>query len=72
MPIYKFQCESCGEEYEDLVTKRGEKSPCPKCGSKKVSKLISAPAPVAKDGSLIGSSSSCPPGCSCSTGKCNL
>ena len=67
MPIYKFHCEKCGKEYEDLVSKRGDTSPCPDCGCEKVHRMVSAPAGmIGKDGA---SSSSAGSSCSCST--CN-
>ena len=43
MPIYEYQCFSCGSKKEHLQ-KLGEKPirDCPKCGSKTYTKLISA------------------------------
>lgn len=44
MPIYEYQCLECGEKFEKLV--RSMNSPqeieCPKCGGRKVEKLLSA------------------------------
>ena len=31
MPIYEFECESCGERFEELVA-AGEDVRCPVCG----------------------------------------
>lgn len=43
MPIYEYQCEKCGGNFEALV--RGGESPeCPSCGAKELKKLLSAPA----------------------------
>jgi putative FmdB family regulatory protein len=43
MPIYEYQCLECGEKFEKLV--RSINSPqeieCPKCGGRKVEKLLS-------------------------------
>jgi putative FmdB family regulatory protein len=64
MPIYKFRCDKCGHEFEDLVPNRGDKSPCPECGSKKVSRMVSMPAKRAPGSSSDSSS--------CSTGTCSL
>lgn len=80
MPIYEFRCESCGEDFEELVF-GGAIPPCPKCASEKVHKLMSAcrhsaghnpggyqgntiPAPRAGGGGCAGCS-----GGSCSTCK---
>ncbi len=44
MPIYEYRCENCGEVSEILVglsTADNELS-CPKCGGKRMEKLMSA------------------------------
>lgn len=51
MPIYEYTCQSCGEEFEALVPRPGAKAPCPECGSKKVSKRMSAPGGFSLGGS---------------------
>lgn len=42
MPIYKYECESCGHIFEDL---RGFNDPnpeeCPECGADQIERLIS-------------------------------
>lgn len=44
MPIYEFECTSCGEAFE-VILDIGESSPsCPTCGGNKCRKLIGAPA----------------------------
>jgi len=41
MPLYEFECETCGEVFEVLM-KRDEDFPkCPKCGSSEVIKIPS-------------------------------
>lgn len=50
MPIYEYKCCDCSNEFEELVFSQDELPPCPKCGSKKVEKLMSAAA-VKTDGS---------------------
>ena len=41
MPLYEFECQSCGHEFEALV--RGTESPvCPSCGRDKLQRLLSA------------------------------
>ncbi|MCX6644743.1 MAG: zinc ribbon domain-containing protein [bacterium] len=75
MPIYNFKCNKCSHEFEELVAHRGDVSPCPKCMSKKVEKMISTPAPhVSKSStaSLPCADASCDyqPSCGCSSGSC--
>ncbi len=43
MPIFEFKCESCGEVFESFILRGAEKINCPKCGSEKIAKLLSAP-----------------------------
>lgn len=35
MPIYEFECRSCGARFEELVP-AGAKAPCPQCKSSEV------------------------------------
>jgi putative FmdB family regulatory protein len=43
MPIYEFECKKCAERFDALLPVGGEgKATCPKCGSKKVAKLLSS------------------------------
>jgi len=44
MPIYEYRCKKCGEKFEKLVRFSTSTSEieCPKCGSQRVEKLISA------------------------------
>ncbi len=42
MPIFEYQCNACGDEFEELVFDRDECPPCPKCGSEETGKLMSA------------------------------
>jgi putative FmdB family regulatory protein len=44
MPIYEYQCLECGERFEKLVrsTSSLAGTECPKCGGRKVEKLLSA------------------------------
>jgi len=42
MPIYEFHCDKCGEDAEVLVrSSQWEGTPCPKCGSKELTKKFS-------------------------------
>jgi putative FmdB family regulatory protein len=59
MPIYEYVCRKCHHEFETLV--RGDEKPnCPKCGDKKLDKLLSVPA-----AHTAGSSSRLPCGDAC-------
>lgn len=42
MPIYEYKCRECGAEFEELVAHEGANPTCPKCGSLKTEKLMSA------------------------------
>ncbi len=47
MPIYEFECEECGNRFEELVT--GEASvPCPRCESGRTRRRLSAVAPQSR------------------------
>lgn len=59
MPLFEFFCEDCSHHTELLVG-RAEKPACPKCGSKKMEKLMSAAAGRVSSGSLP-MASACPP-----------
>ena len=42
MPIYEFQCEKCGQPFEELVFGSAvDDVVCPDCGSQDVHKMIS-------------------------------
>ena len=53
MPIYEYQCPSCGETFDKLMRfSEADKVPvCPHCGAKETQKKITA-------GAMIGASSS--------------
>jgi putative FmdB family regulatory protein len=42
MPIYEYRCDACSEAYEEyLSTSDKPTPPCPKCGSAKVTRILS-------------------------------
>lgn len=45
MPIYEFQCGSCGERFEDLVAAGTSAPPCPRCGAE-TERVLSVTAPT--------------------------
>jgi putative FmdB family regulatory protein len=45
MPIYEFECERCGERFEELVSAGAARTSCPVCGSTRTRRLISLVSP---------------------------
>jgi putative FmdB family regulatory protein len=45
MPIYEFECEGCGERFEELVAAGVQAIACPACGSARTRRLISPVSP---------------------------
>jgi putative FmdB family regulatory protein len=45
VPIYEFECEDCGERFEELVAASTGSAPCPACGAERTRRLISAVSP---------------------------
>jgi putative FmdB family regulatory protein len=43
MPIYEYQCDTCGRRFSALVgvVAGGDKVACPRCGGGKLTKLVS-------------------------------
>jgi putative FmdB family regulatory protein len=67
MPIYEFHCQKCGADSELLIrSRRWEGTPCPKCGSAKLSKKLSVFA------SAAGGPSSEPSSCAGNPGSCGM
>ncbi len=44
MPIYEFECEECGERFEELVGAEAAAA-CPACGAERTRRLYSAVSP---------------------------
>lgn len=63
MPLYEYQCESCQEEFEQIVRfSEADLMPaCPKCGSQETHKKISVSAAIGgtSSSSFSASTSSC-------------
>jgi putative FmdB family regulatory protein len=45
MPIYEFECEECGERFEELVAPGAIDVPCTECGSPRTRRLMSSVSP---------------------------
>ena len=67
MPVYEFLCESCEQEFEELVLRRDEVIECPSCGSDRARKLMST---FAVTGSARKAGGSACGSCRPSAGKC--
>jgi putative FmdB family regulatory protein len=65
MPLYEFDCLSCGQPFEKLVRSAGaiKEVTCPVCGQTHVQKKLSTFAANVKGGSSsFTSSAACAPG----------
>jgi putative FmdB family regulatory protein len=62
MPLYEFDCAACGQTFERLVrTTDWRGTPCPHCGSKKLTKRLSTFAPQAgPSGAAPAATPTCP------------
>jgi putative FmdB family regulatory protein len=49
VPIYDFECGSCGERFEELV-RQDQVPACPACGAADTTRLFSPISPPAKTG----------------------
>ena len=43
MPIYEYECQACGNQFEFLVMGKAEPA-CPACSSQQLERLISLPS----------------------------
>lgn len=41
MPLFEYKCSECEDQFEELVSGSDPRIVCPKCGSDKVSRLLS-------------------------------
>jgi len=69
MPIYEFECQNCGQPFEELVFSSSAVSDvkCPECGSGEIRKKISMFASKSSGSSNMFSMSSSSASCSTST-----
>ncbi|MCE5321720.1 zinc ribbon domain-containing protein [bacterium] len=67
MPIYEYECKSCGKCFERLISmSRANEVECPACGSAEVKRLMSLFASRVAGGSSSHSSSCA----GCASGNC--
>ncbi|PKN17278.1 MAG: FmdB family transcriptional regulator [Deltaproteobacteria bacterium HGW-Deltaproteobacteria-6] len=78
MPIYEYQCDKCKKQFEVVTLSLSEKpkAVCPKCKSKKTSKIISRVGKgkygALRSGGSVSSSAPSSSGCSsCSSSNCS-
>ncbi|MFP5389051.1 MAG: FmdB family zinc ribbon protein [Thermoleophilia bacterium] len=48
MPLYEFECEECGERFEELTGSKTRSLPCPRCASAQTRRLISPVSPAGR------------------------
>ena len=48
MPVYEFECEECGERFEELTGSETRALPCPRCGSERSRRLLSPVSPAGR------------------------
>ena len=69
MPIYEFHCADCDRDSEVLVRSSDwEGTPCPHCGSKKLSKQLSVFAAAGESADELPPCTGNPSGC----GRCSM
>lgn len=48
MPVYEFECEECGERFEELTSSDTRSLKCPHCGSNRTRRLLSPVSPAGR------------------------
>jgi putative FmdB family regulatory protein len=49
MPLYEFECEKCGERFEELMAAADPPPPvCPRCTSRLIRRRLSAVSPPSR------------------------
>jgi putative FmdB family regulatory protein len=44
MPIFEYECATCGHEFEELVLPSSPEPRCPSCGGHELRKVLSLPS----------------------------
>jgi putative FmdB family regulatory protein len=45
MPIYEFECEACGERFEELMAAGAAAPACPSCGAGETRRIFTSVSP---------------------------
>lgn len=48
MPVYEFECEECGERFEELTSSDTRSLACPRCASNRTRRLLSPVSPAGR------------------------
>jgi len=48
MPVLEFECEECGERFEELIASGTDGIPCPACGAGRTRRLLSPVSPPSR------------------------
>lgn len=48
MPVYDFECEECGERFEELTSSDTRSLKCPRCASSRTRRLLSPVSPAGR------------------------
>jgi putative FmdB family regulatory protein len=48
MPVYEFECEECGERFEELTSSDTRSLVCPSCSSTRTHRLLSRVSPAGR------------------------
>jgi putative FmdB family regulatory protein len=48
MPVYEFECEECGERFEELTSSDTRSLACPRCASTNTRRLLSPVSPAGR------------------------
>jgi putative FmdB family regulatory protein len=69
MPIYGYDCNDCGNQFEKLV-RSSDKPACPACESTNLKRQLSLIAEPAKGGRSASAAPACETGGSCGSCPC--
>lgn len=48
MPVYEFECEQCGNRFEELTAVGTRSLACPECGSSRTVRRLSSVSPAGR------------------------
>lgn len=53
VPVFDFECQSCGQTHEELILGEPAEPRCPACGSSELRKLLGTPSPPGRSKGMI-------------------